>query len=198
MGGQTKTVFILQNAKVPARSVWEQCFGCPLETFGSAAPALAAGLSLAELALGCQLQQSSLWRLLPCSTHTQPLSRLRDCTNVHSSGSWLVHLCFSTLPFLVKTKKKKGAVGQKLLSCLSFGVASSQLWIKASKTLQIPLECFWLCEPEKTDCKTRNISNVVRDKKTLNGKLSCMIFWLLGSSWQWRLDLFWTVGKSGY
>lgn len=65
-------------------------------------------LSLAELALGCQPQQSSLWRFLPCSTHTlqsQPLSGLRGCRNVHSSGSWLVHLYFYTLPFLVKTKK---------------------------------------------------------------------------------------------
>lgn len=130
-----ETVFILQKAKVPHGSVREQswqsvCWKPVWSTVpGHAAPALAAGLSLAELALSYQPQQSSLWRLLPCSTdilQSQPLSRLRQCINVQSSGSWLVHLCFSTLPFLVKTKKKSCETMEGLLSFLSFGVASSQ------------------------------------------------------------------------
>lgn len=112
IGEQTKTVFILQKAKVPHGSVclletcldysaWE-CCPCPCcrAQPGWAGPGLSA------------TAESSLWRLLPCSTDTlqsQPLSRLRQCINVQSSGSWLVHLCFSTLPFLVKSKTK--AVG---------------------------------------------------------------------------------------
>lgn len=109
MGEQNKTVSILQNAKVPARSVRESSVLAVSWKHGNTASALAAGLSQAHLALGYQPQQSSLWSLLPCSTHTlqsQPLSRLRQCRNVQSSASWLLHLCFFTLPFVVKTKKK--------------------------------------------------------------------------------------------
>lgn len=63
IGEQTETVFILQKAKVPHGSVREQswqsvCWKHVWSTVpGHAAPALAAGLSLAELALGYQPQQ---------------------------------------------------------------------------------------------------------------------------------------------
>lgn len=152
MGEQNKTVSILQNAKVPARSVRESSVLAVSWKHGNTASALAAGLSQAHLALGYQPHQSSLWSLLPCSTHTPcSPSPYLDWGSVEMCSPLPLGCCTcvsSPSPLLLRQKKKGCGTMEGLLSFLCFGVASSQLW---SESLQIPLECFWLCGPVKQE-----------------------------------------------